>query len=87
MRYKELIGKTNKFGADEGLRYIIERRPFASPNSGFMEQLLQYEIYLESGRTSDEYECVRELSDAERRVQDAALKSIEEMVNLLRQKL
>ena len=77
MRYKELIGKQNKFGAGEAVRYIRERRQYVKPNGGFMKQLLEYERYLDGGRTADEHEDGVELSDEQRRVQEAALKSIE----------
>lgn len=87
MRYKEFIGKKNTFGAEEAVTYIRERRQFARPNRGFMAQLLEYKKYLDDGSTSDEYEDGGDLSKAKRHVQEAALKSIEKITDLLKLQL
>ena len=97
MRYRGIIAKCNKIGADEAVRYVKERRKYAGPNRGFMAQLLEYEKYLDGGKSLDEYEqsessmSHRELSaalsDAKRNAQEAALRSIEKITDLLKLEL
>ena len=97
MRYSGIFGRCNKMGADEAVRYVKERRKYAGPNRGFMAQLLEYEKYLDGGKSLHEYdksgssmshhELSMASSDAKRNAQEAALRSIETITDLLKLEL
>ena len=97
MRYRGIIGKCDKIGAEEAVQYVKERRKYAGPNRGFMAQLLEYEQYLDGGKSLDKYdqskssmshhELSMALSDAKRNAQEAALSSIAKITDLLKLEL